>query len=145
MNADTVRELLSNATPGPWAYELDSICQGYEYRDGKHVATWLATVDHENREDYTDDGYQSSSAQADRDAALMAAAPAVAQWGLERDAEVARLREALERVESQIAEFEVNYRGTLRGMDGWYGPLYPEDDSSMGVLPALRAALEGTS
>lgn len=62
-------------TAGPWAYELDSICHGYEFRDGKHVATWIATVDHENREDYADDGYHLHSPQAARDAALMAAAP----------------------------------------------------------------------
>lgn len=102
MNADQVKELLKDTTPGPWAYELDSICQGYDYRDGKHVATWLATVDHENREDYIDDGYQSGSDQAGRDAALMAAAPDIAAFAIAQAAEIERLRGALERTRGEL-------------------------------------------
>lgn len=67
--------LADGITPGPWQYELDNICQGYEFRDGKHVATWIAEIDHMNREDYADNGYESRSEQADRDARAITQVP----------------------------------------------------------------------
>jgi len=111
---DSINQILTEtegATAGPWAYELDSICHGYEFRDGKHVATWIATVDHENREDYTDDGHHCHSPQAARDAALMAAAP--------------DMRALLERI------------GTLLGQ---LHPLAVTASSSTGTAAQVRAA-----
>ncbi|GHG37713.1 hypothetical protein GCM10017784_35200 [Deinococcus indicus] len=100
-----VLDATSGHTAGPWTYNEGSICHGYEVRDGKRTATWIADIDHQNQDDYADDGYHSYSPQADRDAALIAAAPtlrallaeaaaALAAAEAERDA----LRAALERV-----------------------------------------------
>ncbi|MFT2721650.1 hypothetical protein ACMT4L_16790 [Deinococcus sp. A31D244] len=86
------------------------------------------------------------------DAALIAAAPDLRALLAETaaalaaaEAREAGLRAALERVEGEATVFEVCYRGALRGMDGWHGPLDPEDGTSVGIMPAITAALGGQS
>lgn len=86
MNADTVRELLSNATPGPWAYKAGTMKHYAHSTDpGEDFGVSL-------QEMHWQDGRE---VPAEGNARLIAAAPAVAQWGLGQAQEVARLREAL--------------------------------------------------
>lgn len=74
--------------------------------------------------------------------ALLAETAAALAAAQEREA---ALRAALERIEAEATVFEVCYRGALRDMDGWHGPLAPEDSTSMGIMPAITAALGGQS
>lgn len=121
MNADTVRELLSNATPGPWAYKAGNM---------KHYAFSTDPLEDFGvslQELHWKHGHH---VPAEGNARLIAAAPAVAQWGLERDAEVARLREAL----TTLLDLHDN-------------PPDPDQRSALALLAWMnaRAALEGTS
>lgn len=102
MNADQVKELLSNATPGPWVHLTTEPFTG-EIR-GTESFTHIATEVDGN----------------DANAALIAAAPAVAQWGLERDAEASWLRILLAQA---LKDYDVGaWRHSTRGGDDYPEP-----------------------
>lgn len=107
MNADQVKELLSNATPGPWAYKAGNM---------KHYAFSTDPLEDFGvslQELHWKHGHH---VPAEGNARLIAAAPAVAQWGLEQAQEVARLWEALRSVLDEAWDGQTVYAvdaGTL--------------------------------
>lgn len=160
-----ILDATSGHTAGPWTYNEGSICHGYEVRDGKRTATWIADIDHQNQDDYADDGYHSYSPQADRDAALIAAAPtlrallaeaaaALAAAEAERDA----LRAALERTREALTPSSVT-KGAYMGEFRFWVPVMDEEgeeaelfidtpwDTIKQIMAAIsaRAALGGNS
>lgn len=70
LDLEAIEKRWKESTPGKWEYVLDEyIAVDHEYKNGQHIATWIAEIDHDNRSDLDDSG---ESEQAHKDGVFTA-------------------------------------------------------------------------
>jgi len=58
---DEIRQREQEASPGPWEHPLEyEVTHGYEFKNGRHTATWIATAD-AGDEDVPDEQAQANA------------------------------------------------------------------------------------